>query len=72
MAKGATTVAVTMYVIVVYTLWKWPHILGYITTWPPVLKKLQNGAGELHPHPFSTLVIIMYLFSSHVAWSGNA
>ncbi|XP_065910424.1 eukaryotic translation initiation factor 2D-like isoform X2 [Dysidea avara] len=33
----------------VYTLWRWPHILGYVTTWSPVLKKLQNGAALMLP-----------------------
>ena len=35
-----------LFCYVVYALWKWPYILGYITTWPPVLKKLQNGASK--------------------------
>ncbi|XP_071954472.1 eukaryotic translation initiation factor 2D-like isoform X2 [Antedon mediterranea] len=33
----------------VYTLWKFPNILPYFTTWPPVLEKLQGGADLMLP-----------------------
>ena len=43
-------------IYVVYTLWKWPYILGYVTTWLPVLKKLQNGASKPHSLLYSEVI----------------
>lgn len=30
----------------VYTLWKHPNLLPVLTTWPPVLQKISQGAGN--------------------------
>jgi len=33
----------------VYTLWKHPNLIPYLTTWPPVMSRIANGADLMLP-----------------------
>jgi len=33
----------------VYTLWKYPEFIPYLTTWPPVMSRIANGADLMLP-----------------------
>jgi len=33
----------------IYTLWKYPEMIPYLTTWPPVMSRIANGADLMLP-----------------------
>jgi len=33
----------------IYTLWKYPELIPYLTTWPPVMSRIANGADLMLP-----------------------